>query len=42
MITLNEAFAALAELTKPGHTYTTQQLMDLADQVLIDVAPDSK
>lgn len=42
MITLNEAFAALAELTKPGHTYTTQQSMDLADHALIDVTSDSK
>lgn len=42
MMTLHEALAAPAELTKSGPIYTTQQLMDLADQILIDVAPDIK
>lgn len=42
MMTLKEALSALAELTKPGATYTTKQLMELAAQVTLDTAPDIK
>jgi len=42
MMTLKEALSALAELTKPGATYTTKQLMELTAQVTLDTAPDIK
>jgi trimeric autotransporter adhesin len=40
MLTLDQALTKLAEITAPGKTYTTKQLMDLAAQVTLDSLSD--